>query len=80
MFLSQMQFIKKNYGTPGCGWLARRIALSQCYRQRAEALSVRQQPAAALASALRALALVPLEIDNLRTAAAMLPRCIGLNR
>jgi glycosyltransferase involved in cell wall biosynthesis len=80
MFLSQMQFIEKNYGTPGCGWLARRTALSQCYRQRAEALSIRRHPGAALASSLRALALVPLDIGNLRTAAAMLLRCAGLCR
>ena len=43
MFQAQMQFIEKHYGAPGCGWAARRIALSQCYRQRADALSLRRQ-------------------------------------
>jgi glycosyltransferase involved in cell wall biosynthesis len=80
MLLAQMQFIHKNYGAPGCGWAARRVALSQCYRQRADALSIRRQPWAALASSMRALALYPFDIGTARTAASMLLRCAGLNR
>ena len=73
MLHAQMQFIEKHYGAPGCGWGARRIALSQCYKQRADALSVRRRPWAALASSLRALALYPLDIGNIRTAAIHAP-------
>jgi glycosyltransferase involved in cell wall biosynthesis len=79
MLQAQMQFIEKNYGAPGCGWMARRIALSQCYRQRADALSDRCQRWAALASSLRALALYPFNLGNIRTAASTLLRCVALN-
>ena len=80
MFQAQMQFIEKNYGAPGCGYMARRVALSQCYRQRADALSLRRQPWAALASALRALVFDPFDLMTTRTAGTMLLRCAGLNR
>ncbi len=80
MFQAQMQFIEKHYGAPGCGWMARRTALSQCYRQRAEALWARDQGWAALGSSLHALALVPADTGNARTAGSMLLRCAGLHR
>ena len=80
MLQAQMQFIEKHYGAPGCGWMARRIALSQCYRQRADALWIRRQPWAALASSLRALALYPFDIGNVRTAGSLLLRCAGMSR
>jgi len=80
MYQAQMHFIEKNYGAPGCGWLARRVALSQCYRQRADALSDRCQHSAALASSLRALAFYPFDPASARTAATMLLRFAGLNR
>jgi glycosyltransferase involved in cell wall biosynthesis len=80
MFQAQMQFIEKNYGAPGCGWMARRVALSQCYRQRADALSARRQPWAALVSSLRALVFDPFDHATARTAGTMLLRCAGLNR
>ncbi len=80
MFLAQMQFIQKNYGAPGCGWGARRVALSQCYKQRADALSVRRKPWSALASSLRALVLYPFDLGTVWTAATMLLRCAGLHR
>jgi glycosyltransferase involved in cell wall biosynthesis len=78
MIHAQMQFIEKHYGAPGCGWAARRIALSQCYKQRADALSLRRRRWPALASSLRALALSPFDIGNIRTAASMLLRGSGL--
>ena len=78
MLQAQVRFIEKHYGAPGCGWAARRIALSQCYRQRADALSDRHQRRAALASSLRAVALYPFNLGNVRTAASMLLRCAGL--
>jgi glycosyltransferase involved in cell wall biosynthesis len=80
MLQAQIQFIEKNYGAPGCGWVAHRVALSQCYKQRADALSVRQQPWDALASSMRALALNPFDLGTARTAGTMLLRCAGLNR
>jgi glycosyltransferase involved in cell wall biosynthesis len=80
MLQAQMQFIEKHYGAPGCGRVARRIALSRCYKQRADALSVRRQPWAALASSLRALALYPFDIGNVRTAGSLLLRCAGMSR
>jgi glycosyltransferase involved in cell wall biosynthesis len=80
MFQAQMQFIKKNYGAPGCGWMARRASLSHCYRQRADALSARHQPWAALASALRAVAFNPFDIGAARAAGSLLLRCTGLYR
>jgi hypothetical protein len=74
MLQAQTQFIEKHYGAPGCGRAARRIALSRCYKQRADALSVRRRSrGAALSSSLRALALYPLDIGNIRTAAIHAP-------
>lgn len=80
MFQAQMHFIEKNYGAPGCGWGARRVALSQCYRQRADALSLRHQPWSALVSSLRALVFDPFDLDAARTAGSLLLRCAGLDR
>jgi len=80
MLRSQLQFIEKHYGSPGCGWLARRVALSQIYRQRAEALGHRGQLCVALSSSLRALALDPLRVGNARSAASLLLRCVGIKR
>ncbi len=72
MFQAQMQFIEKHYGAPGCGWMARRIALGQCYRQRAEALRSRGMRLAALKSSMQSLAACPLDLGNLRTATSLL--------
>jgi glycosyltransferase involved in cell wall biosynthesis len=80
MLKSQLQFVEKHYGSPGCGMLARRVALGRIYKQRAEALAMRGQPGDALMSALRALAYDPCDIGNLRTAGSLLLRRIGFNR
>jgi glycosyltransferase involved in cell wall biosynthesis len=72
MLKAQMQFIQKHYGSEGCGARERRIALARAYKQRAEALKSKGQPRAALTSALRAVALYPLDVDNPRTAASLL--------
>ena len=72
MFQAQMQFIEKHYGAPGCGWMARRIDLGQCYRQRAEALRSRGMRLAALKSSMQSLAACPLDLGNLRTATSLL--------
>jgi glycosyltransferase involved in cell wall biosynthesis len=80
MLDGQLKFLDKNYGTPGCGWMARRAALSKIYRQRAEALVARQQTWAALRNSLRAVALYPPDLSNARTAGSLLLRCVGLSR
>lgn len=80
MLRAQLQFIEKHYGSPGCGRLARRVALARAYKQRAEALGLRKQPWAALASSMRALTLYPLDPRNARTAGSLLLRCAGLGR
>ena len=79
MLKAQRHFIEKHYGAPGCGFLARRIALARVYKQHAEALGLRRQPWAGLRSALRSLALYPFDIDNLRAAGSLLLRCAGRN-
>jgi glycosyltransferase involved in cell wall biosynthesis len=77
MLKSQLQFIEKHYGAPGCGALARRNGLGRIYKQRAEALGKLGQRTAALRSALRAVVLYPLDLSNLRTAASLLLRWLG---
>jgi hypothetical protein len=80
MLQAQLQFIRKHYGAPGCGVLARRIALSRCYKQRAEALQNRGQRLDAFKSAMRALSFYPLDFNNIRTAGSLLLRYSDLKR
>jgi glycosyltransferase involved in cell wall biosynthesis len=80
MLEAQLQFIEKHYGAPGCGMLARQIALSEVYKQQAEVLAVRQRPWAALMNSLRAVALYPLGMGNFRTAGSLVLRCAGFSR
>jgi glycosyltransferase involved in cell wall biosynthesis len=72
MLKSQLQFIRKHYGSPGCGLYARQVALGRAHKQHAEALKHRRQPGAALRSALRALLTCPLDADNARTMGSLL--------
>lgn len=71
MLQAQLQFIRKHYGSEGCGLRPRQIALARVYKQRAEALKMQNQPWAAFLSSLRALALYPLDLDNGRTAGSL---------
>jgi hypothetical protein len=80
MLRSQMQFIEKHYGAPGCGFVARRVALSRIHKQRAEALAIRGRNGAAVRSALTALALYPVDMGNVRTAGSLMMRWAGLVR
>jgi glycosyltransferase involved in cell wall biosynthesis len=80
MLKSQLQFIEKHYGAPGCGRLARRAALGRIYKQRAEAFGMRGQMTDALASALRAVTLYPFDIGNVRTAGSLLLKRLGIGR
>jgi glycosyltransferase involved in cell wall biosynthesis len=72
MFQSQLQFIRKHYGSEGCGRLPRRISLARTYKQRADGLGAQGRSWEALLSALRATALYPIDLDNPRTAMASL--------
>lgn len=72
MLKAQTQFIRKHYGEPGCGLRARQIALARVYKQYAEALKKQGRRRAAVMSALRAVALYPLDLDNPRTAGSLL--------
>ncbi len=80
MFQAQLQFIRKHFGSKGCGRLARRVALSRIYKQRAEAFGSRRRLWAALTSSLHAFVLYPLDGRNARTAASLLLRFTGLAR
>lgn len=80
MLSAQLRFIEKHYGSPGCGWMARRVALARIYKQLAEALEARRQRWGALKSAMRALLLNPLDARNARTAASLLLRLPGRAR
>lgn len=72
MLTAQLQFIEKHRGAPGCGAWQRRQALSRIYKQCAEEFSARQQPREALKSAIRAVALNPLDLNNARAAGSLL--------
>ncbi|MGI4829401.1 MAG: glycosyltransferase family 2 protein [Janthinobacterium lividum] len=74
MLTAQLQFIHKHAGAPGCGPIARRIAISRLYKQRAEIFQNRSQRWMALKSSWRACSIWPLSKDNLRTAASLLLR------
>ena len=76
MFAAQKRFVDKHFGAPGCGRWARRVALSRIYRQRGEALAERGEISQARNSALHALALYPLDRQNLSAAASLLRRSL----
>jgi glycosyltransferase involved in cell wall biosynthesis len=80
MLKAQLQFIKKHYGSSGCGVIPRQIALSRCYKQRAEALRSRGDKMAALKSSAQALGLYPLDFNNVRTATSLLLSYVGFSR
>ncbi len=74
MLKAQLQFIAKHYGKPGCGWRARRVALGWVYRQRAEAFADGGSLRPALASALRAFRMYPIDLKNIRTLLSLILR------
>jgi glycosyltransferase involved in cell wall biosynthesis len=71
MLQAQLQFIRKHYGSEGCGLLPRQISWARAYKQRADALKAQGQPQAALMSALQALVIYPLDLNNTRTAGSL---------
>jgi glycosyltransferase involved in cell wall biosynthesis len=72
MLQAQLRFIEKHYGSPGCGVLVRRIALSHCYIQYAEALNLRGEHRNALKSAAQSLCFYPFDLTNMRSAVSIL--------
>jgi hypothetical protein len=72
MLKAQLHFIRKHYGSAGCGLRSRQIAWARVYKQQAETLMRRNQPWNALMSSLRSVALYPLDMDNPRTAGSLL--------
>ena len=71
---TQLHFVEKHRGAPGCGAWQRRVALSVIHRQYADGLSKRGHPWAALKNSLRALLLNPLDGSNARAAGSLLLR------
>jgi glycosyltransferase involved in cell wall biosynthesis len=72
MFDGQLSFIRKHYGSEGCGMRPRQISWARAYKQRAEAFKMQNRPWAALMSATQAVSLYPLDLDNARTAGSLL--------
>jgi len=77
MLDAQLHFIRKHYGSKGCGLGPRQISMARAYKQQAEALKGQSRVSAALLSALRAVAIYPLDLDNFRTAASLFTRWIS---
>ncbi len=77
MLEAQLHFIHKHYGSKGCGLRPRQISIAHAYKQQAEALKNQRRMSASLLSALKAVAIYPLDVDNLRTAASLFVRWIG---
>jgi glycosyltransferase involved in cell wall biosynthesis len=72
MLNAQLHFIRKHYGSAGCGLRSRQIAWARVYKQQAETLKRRNRPWDAMISSLQAVALYPLDMDNPRTAVSLL--------
>jgi glycosyltransferase involved in cell wall biosynthesis len=79
MLKAQLQFVEKHYGEPGCGFVARQIAIARIYRQNAEILGSHGQRGAALKSVMRSMAFYPLDMQSARIAGALLLRSAGSN-
>ena len=80
MLRSQQQFVQKHYGEPGCGWVARQVALGRAHKQQAEGYAERRQYGPSVRHALRAVALAPLDVNNARTALSIALRASGLRK
>jgi glycosyltransferase involved in cell wall biosynthesis len=72
MLQAQLRFLQKHYGSEGCGFFSRQIALARIYKQQAETLKAKDRPWAAVKWSIRAVLLYPFSKDNLRTAASLL--------
>lgn len=72
MLKAQLYFVEKNYGTKGCGWWTRRIALGQIYKQRADSLYAQGRKWEAVKASIKAVSFNPMHQNNLRTAGSLL--------
>jgi len=77
MLQAQLKFIRKHYGSEGCGLRSRQAAMARSYKKVAENLKARGQASAALRNSLRAVSLYPLSMDNYRTAGSLLLNWLG---
>ena len=80
MARSQRRVIEKHYGLPGCGWKARRVALSWLFRQRAEGLTQRGQFSAAAKDVFKAIWAYPLQGHAFKTLASVMLRSVRAKR
>jgi glycosyltransferase involved in cell wall biosynthesis len=80
MLTSQLQFIRKHTGKPGCGFIPTRIAVSRVYKQCGEGLLERGHPWKAVKSSFRSCMVWPFAQDNLRTAASLLLYWLRIQR
>ena len=80
MLNAQLQFIRKHYGSVGCGLMNRQAAMARAYKQYADALKLRNQMWAAMKSSLRALTFFPLDAVNIKTTVSVFLSCIGIRR
>lgn len=77
MLQAQLQFIRKHYGSKGCGLRCRQAALARSYKQNAENLKMRGRASAALRSSLQALAHYPFGMDYYVTTGSLLLNWLG---
>jgi glycosyltransferase involved in cell wall biosynthesis len=77
MLDAQLHFIRKHYGSKGCGFLPRQASVARAYKQQAEALKGQSRVGAALLSALWAVAIYPFDFNNVRTAGSLVRQWIA---
>jgi glycosyltransferase involved in cell wall biosynthesis len=66
MLQAQLKFIRRYYGSPGCGLRLRQVALARAYTERAETYKKRRLLRKALKSSLRAVALNPFSVETIK--------------
>lgn len=74
MLQSQLLFIRRYYGSRGCGFSQRQLALSRAYMERAQTYAKRREPWKAVSNSLKAVALFPFSKGNIRAAGSILFR------
>jgi glycosyltransferase involved in cell wall biosynthesis len=80
MLKAQLQFVEKHYGAPGCGRVARRVALGEIYKHQAELLKGRGDSWGCIRNSLRSLALYPFDLENIRIAGSLVLRSVGIKK
>jgi glycosyltransferase involved in cell wall biosynthesis len=80
MLKAQLRFVEKHYGAPGCGRVARRIALGEIYKHQAELLVAGGDSWGCFRSSLRSLAFYPFDFENIRIVGSLLLRSAGIKK